>query len=148
MPVPYRSERARHSTRGELEGRHEGYSNLHESPINYFVMFPFLRHWLDWSVRRDRGHVYQRELLVAVARLKRRDCAVVGPGDIAAKPCSLEPNQDLDSTALNDGSSSAILFAIRINILWLLSLTLSLICALATTLMQWWTRRYLQLAQS
>ncbi|KAN0124182.1 hypothetical protein V8E52_001831, partial [Russula decolorans] len=38
--------------------------------------------------------------------------------------------------------------AIRVNILWFLSLTLSLICALAATLMQQWTRRYLQQAQS
>ena len=38
--------------------------------------------------------------------------------------------------------------AIRVNILWFLSLTLSLICALAATLMQQWARRYLQLAQS
>jgi hypothetical protein len=38
--------------------------------------------------------------------------------------------------------------AIRVNILWFLSLTLSLICALAATLMQQWTRRYLQQAQA
>ncbi|KAI0289691.1 hypothetical protein B0F90DRAFT_1825968 [Multifurca ochricompacta] len=38
--------------------------------------------------------------------------------------------------------------AIRVNILWFLSLTLSLTCALAATLMQQWARRYLQLAQA
>ena len=38
--------------------------------------------------------------------------------------------------------------AIRVNILWFLSLVLSLICALAATLMQQWARRYRQLAQA
>ena len=38
--------------------------------------------------------------------------------------------------------------AIRINILWFLSLTISLICALAATLMQQWSRRYLQQARA
>jgi hypothetical protein len=38
--------------------------------------------------------------------------------------------------------------AIRVNILWFLSLTLSLVCALAATLMQQWARRYLQQAQA
>jgi hypothetical protein len=38
--------------------------------------------------------------------------------------------------------------AIRVNILWFLSLTLSLTCALAATLMQQWARRYLQQTQA
>jgi hypothetical protein len=38
--------------------------------------------------------------------------------------------------------------AIRTNILYFLSLTLSLICALAATLMQQWARRYLKQAQA
>jgi len=37
--------------------------------------------------------------------------------------------------------------AIRVNILWFLSLTLSLICALAATLMEQWARRYMQLVE-
>ncbi|KAI0049140.1 hypothetical protein FA95DRAFT_1463779, partial [Auriscalpium vulgare] len=37
--------------------------------------------------------------------------------------------------------------AVRVNILWFLSLTLSITCALLATLMQQWARRYLQLAQ-
>jgi Family of unknown function (DUF6535) len=39
-------------------------------------------------------------------------------------------------------------YAIHVNILWFLSLTLSLSCALAATLVQQWTRRYLRLTQS
>ncbi|KAI0043995.1 hypothetical protein FA95DRAFT_329692, partial [Auriscalpium vulgare] len=38
--------------------------------------------------------------------------------------------------------------ALRVNICWFLSLSLSLSCALAATLMQQWSRRYLQDAQS
>jgi hypothetical protein len=38
--------------------------------------------------------------------------------------------------------------AIRINILWFLSFTLSLICALAATLIQQWSRQYRQLPQA
>jgi hypothetical protein len=38
--------------------------------------------------------------------------------------------------------------AIRINILWFLSLALSLMCALSATLMQQWSRRYKQLTQA
>ncbi|KAI0249978.1 hypothetical protein BJV78DRAFT_1223281 [Lactifluus subvellereus] len=37
--------------------------------------------------------------------------------------------------------------AIRVNVLWFLSLVLSLTCALSATLLQQWARRYLQLAQ-
>ncbi|KAF8266281.1 hypothetical protein EI94DRAFT_217343 [Lactarius quietus] len=37
--------------------------------------------------------------------------------------------------------------AVRVNILWFLSLTLSLTCALLATLMQQWVRRYLQVSQ-
>ncbi|KAI0266202.1 hypothetical protein BC834DRAFT_986485 [Gloeopeniophorella convolvens] len=37
--------------------------------------------------------------------------------------------------------------AIRVNIMWFLSLILSLTCALSATLMQQWARRYLELAQ-
>ncbi|KAI9447634.1 hypothetical protein H4582DRAFT_11693 [Lactarius indigo] len=37
--------------------------------------------------------------------------------------------------------------AVRVNVLWFLSLVLSLTCALSATLMQQWARRYLQLAQ-
>ncbi|KAH9987933.1 hypothetical protein BJV74DRAFT_474668 [Russula compacta] len=51
----------------------------------------------------------------------------------------------------NDDYSSSFrptMSAIRVNILWFLSLTLSLICALAATLMQQWARRYLQQAQA
>jgi hypothetical protein len=48
----------------------------------------------------------------------------------------------------NDSSFHPTPSAIRINILWFLSLTLSLICALAATLMQQWARRYLQQAQA
>ncbi|KAI0291172.1 hypothetical protein B0F90DRAFT_406678 [Multifurca ochricompacta] len=38
-------------------------------------------------------------------------------------------------------------FAIHVNILWFLSLCISLSCALAATLVQQWARRYLRLAQ-
>ena len=38
-------------------------------------------------------------------------------------------------------------YAVRVNILWFLSLSLSLTCALLATLVQQWTRRYLRLAQ-
>ncbi|KAI0052101.1 hypothetical protein FA95DRAFT_54530 [Auriscalpium vulgare] len=38
--------------------------------------------------------------------------------------------------------------AVRVNVLWFLSLTLSLTCALAATLMQQWARRYQHLVQS
>ena len=48
----------------------------------------------------------------------------------------------------SDASFRPTSSAIRVNILWFLSLTLSLMCALAATLMQQWARRYLQLAQS
>ncbi|KAH9033861.1 hypothetical protein EDB84DRAFT_1488240 [Lactarius hengduanensis] len=48
----------------------------------------------------------------------------------------------------SDASFRPTSSAIRVNILWFLSLILSLICALAATLMQQWARRYLQLAQS
>lgn len=48
----------------------------------------------------------------------------------------------------SDSSFRPTSSSIRVNILWFLSLTLSLICALAATLMQQWARRYLQLAQS
>ncbi|KAI0246777.1 hypothetical protein BJV78DRAFT_114536 [Lactifluus subvellereus] len=48
----------------------------------------------------------------------------------------------------NDSSFRPTSSAIRVNILWFLSLTLSLMCALAATLMQQWARRYLQLAQA
>lgn len=48
----------------------------------------------------------------------------------------------------SDASFRPTSSVIRVNILWFLSLTLSLICALAATLMQQWARRYLQLAQS
>ena len=37
--------------------------------------------------------------------------------------------------------------AVRVNVLWFLSLILSLSCALSATLMQQWTRRYQELAQ-
>ncbi|KAH9173287.1 hypothetical protein EDB89DRAFT_717199 [Lactarius sanguifluus] len=37
--------------------------------------------------------------------------------------------------------------AVRVNVMWFLSLVLSLTCALSATLMQQWARRYLQLAQ-
>ncbi|KAH9992211.1 hypothetical protein BJV74DRAFT_726936, partial [Russula compacta] len=37
--------------------------------------------------------------------------------------------------------------AIRVNILWFLSLVLSLMCALLATLMQQWVRQYLQVSQ-
>lgn len=37
--------------------------------------------------------------------------------------------------------------AVRVNVLWFLSLVLSLTCALSATLLQQWARRYLQLAQ-
>ena len=37
--------------------------------------------------------------------------------------------------------------AVRVNVLWFLSLTLSLSCALSATLMQQWARRYQELAQ-
>ncbi|KAF8269078.1 hypothetical protein EI94DRAFT_1447824, partial [Lactarius quietus] len=37
--------------------------------------------------------------------------------------------------------------AVRVNVLWFLSLILSLNCALSATLMQQWARRYLELAQ-
>ena len=37
--------------------------------------------------------------------------------------------------------------AVRVNILWFLSLILSLSCALSATLMQQWARRYQELAQ-
>jgi hypothetical protein len=47
----------------------------------------------------------------------------------------------------NDSSFRPTPTAIRVNILWFLSLTLSLICALAATLMQQWARRYMQLAE-
>ncbi|KAI0260445.1 hypothetical protein BC834DRAFT_900700 [Gloeopeniophorella convolvens] len=36
--------------------------------------------------------------------------------------------------------------SVRVNLLWFISLTLSLVCALLATLMQQWTRRYLQVA--
>lgn len=36
---------------------------------------------------------------------------------------------------------------VRVNVMWFLSLVLSLTCALSATLMQQWARRYLQLAQ-
>ena len=39
-------------------------------------------------------------------------------------------------------------YAIHVNILWFLSLCTSLSCALAATLVQQWTRRYLRLSQS
>ncbi|KAI9433333.1 hypothetical protein H4582DRAFT_1988573 [Lactarius indigo] len=48
----------------------------------------------------------------------------------------------------SDASFRPTSSAIRVNILWFLSLILSLISALAATLMQQWARRYLQLAQS
>jgi hypothetical protein len=48
----------------------------------------------------------------------------------------------------SDSSFRPAQSAIRINILWFLSLVLSLICALAATLMQQWSRRYRQLAQA
>ncbi|KAI0041230.1 hypothetical protein FA95DRAFT_1451781, partial [Auriscalpium vulgare] len=38
--------------------------------------------------------------------------------------------------------------AVRINIMWFLSLSLSLVCALTATLMQQWARRYLSRVQS
>ena len=47
----------------------------------------------------------------------------------------------------SDSSFRPALSAIRINILWFLSLTLSLMCALAATLVQQWSRRYRQLTQ-
>jgi hypothetical protein len=50
--------------------------------------------------------------------------------------------------AYSDSSFRPTPSAIRINILWFLSLTLSLTCALAATLMQQWARRYLQQAQA
>jgi hypothetical protein len=50
-------------------------------------------------------------------------------------------------TPYRDSSFRPSPSAIRINILWFLSLTLSLICALAATLMQQWARRYLQQVQ-
>ncbi|KAH9057767.1 hypothetical protein EDB87DRAFT_1536607, partial [Lactarius vividus] len=53
-----------------------------------------------------------------------------------------------DSPPFSDSSFHPTPSAIRVNILWFLSLILSLICALAATLMQQWARRYLQLAQS
>ncbi|KAI9467376.1 hypothetical protein BJY52DRAFT_66140 [Lactarius psammicola] len=37
--------------------------------------------------------------------------------------------------------------AVRVNVMWFLSLILSVTCALSATLMQQWARRYLQLAQ-
>jgi hypothetical protein len=37
--------------------------------------------------------------------------------------------------------------AVRVNVLWFLSLILSLSCALSATLMQQWARRYRELAQ-
>ncbi|KAF8269074.1 hypothetical protein EI94DRAFT_1906647, partial [Lactarius quietus] len=37
--------------------------------------------------------------------------------------------------------------AIRVNVLWFLSIILSLTCALSATLMQQWARRYLELAR-
>jgi hypothetical protein len=61
--------------------------------------------------------------------------------------------------ALSSGSSISILSglpgqdfqpsssAIRVNILWFISLVLSLTCALLATLMQQWVRRYLQTSQ-
>jgi hypothetical protein len=51
-------------------------------------------------------------------------------------------------SAYNDSSFRPTPSAIRVNILWFLSLTLSLTCALAATLMQQWARRYLQQAQA
>jgi len=48
----------------------------------------------------------------------------------------------------SDSSFRPALSAIRINILWFLSLTFSLICALLATLMQQWSRRYRQLSQA
>ena len=50
--------------------------------------------------------------------------------------------------SFSDASFTPTSSALRVNILWFLSLTLSLTCALAATLMQQWARRYLQLAQS
>jgi hypothetical protein len=48
----------------------------------------------------------------------------------------------------SDSSFQPTPSAIRVNILWFFSLTLSLVCALSATLMQQWTRRYLQQAQA
>jgi hypothetical protein len=46
----------------------------------------------------------------------------------------------------SDSSFEPTVSTLRVNILWFLSLALSLICALSATLMQQWARRYLQLA--
>jgi Family of unknown function (DUF6535) len=48
----------------------------------------------------------------------------------------------------SDSSFRPTAWTVRINILWFLSLILSLVCALAATLMQQWARRYLQLVQA
>ncbi|KAI0062753.1 hypothetical protein BV25DRAFT_1803564, partial [Artomyces pyxidatus] len=52
------------------------------------------------------------------------------------------PPITLDSSSFHPSSS-----ALRVNILWFLSLALSLSCALAATLMQQWARRYISNTQ-
>ncbi|KAI0062721.1 hypothetical protein BV25DRAFT_1784676, partial [Artomyces pyxidatus] len=55
---------------------------------------------------------------------------------------SFPPPINLDSASFRTSSS-----ALRVNILWFLSLSLSLSCALAATLMQQWARRYISNTQ-
>ncbi|KAH8982838.1 hypothetical protein EDB92DRAFT_1952087 [Lactarius akahatsu] len=54
-------------------------------------------------------------------------------------------SQQLANTS--NGTPLASLLPVRVNVMWFLSLVLSLTCALSATLMQQWARRYLQLAQ-
>ncbi|KAI0062720.1 hypothetical protein BV25DRAFT_1779396, partial [Artomyces pyxidatus] len=63
---------------------------------------------------------------------------------IAADPDETQVPQpiSLNSTSFRPSSS-----ALRVNILWFLSLALSLSCALSATLMQQWARRYISNTQ-
>lgn len=76
------------------------------------------------------------ETMVLLLAQISQQIAALSNGTSISIPSTL-PNQTFRPTSS----------AVRVNILWFLSLTLSLTCALLATLMQQWVRRYLQVSQ-
>ncbi|KAI0266177.1 hypothetical protein BC834DRAFT_824153, partial [Gloeopeniophorella convolvens] len=105
-----------------------------------------------WTLYLSQAEKHDKELAESLKGDMEGILVFTGLFSAALATFLVESYQNLSPAAGDTSQQSAENFtpsssAVRVNVLWFLSLVLSLICALTATLVQQWSRRYQQLTQ-